>query len=96
MKAVAYVTLNRTKDPRFPKTVCGVINQPGQFSWRNKGYKISSVSTWNFCKSVAEVVYWQFDKQRDPTNGALFFHSVSVSPNWGRPLKAKIGHHLFY
>jgi N-acetylmuramoyl-L-alanine amidase len=28
--AVASVTLNRTKDPRFPDTVCGVVQQTGK------------------------------------------------------------------
>ena len=32
-RAVASVTLNRTLDPRWPSTVCGVVYDPQQFSW---------------------------------------------------------------
>jgi len=31
--AVALVTLNRTEHWRFPKTICKVVYQPGQFTW---------------------------------------------------------------
>jgi N-acetylmuramoyl-L-alanine amidase len=30
-EAIAKVVLNRTKSGRFPKTICGVVYQPGQF-----------------------------------------------------------------
>jgi spore germination cell wall hydrolase CwlJ-like protein len=31
--AVAHVTLNRVRSPSYSDTVCGVVWQPGQFSW---------------------------------------------------------------
>jgi spore germination cell wall hydrolase CwlJ-like protein len=30
--AVGTVVMNRVADPRYPKTVCGVVGQPGQFA----------------------------------------------------------------
>ena len=38
-RAVAEVILNRVDHPRFPKTVCGVVNQRGQFTY-NKNARI--------------------------------------------------------
>lgn len=35
--AVAEVILNRSKSGRFPKTVCSVVKQPGQFSFVRGG-----------------------------------------------------------
>lgn len=39
MAAVIATVLNRTRDPRWPDTVCGVVEQPGQFL---------GVSTWRY------------------------------------------------
>ena len=33
-RAVAEVILNRVDHPRFPKSVCGVVNQSGQFTYK--------------------------------------------------------------
>ena len=30
--AVGTVVMNRTSSPRFPNTICGVVDQPGQFA----------------------------------------------------------------
>jgi spore germination cell wall hydrolase CwlJ-like protein len=40
MTAIAMVTLNRVKDPRWPKTVCKVVYQPYQFSWTHQKVKV--------------------------------------------------------
>ncbi len=32
----------------------------------------------------------------DNTNGATYYHATYVQPNWGLPLVAQIGNHLFY
>jgi spore germination cell wall hydrolase CwlJ-like protein len=34
-EAVGTVTINRLGDKRFPDSVCGVVDQPRQFSWTN-------------------------------------------------------------
>jgi hypothetical protein len=35
---VAEVVLNRAHSGRFPSTICGVVRQPGQFSFVHRGY----------------------------------------------------------
>src|SRR5690554_1426460 len=35
--AVAFVTINRVIDPRFPDTICEVVWEPKQFSWTHDG-----------------------------------------------------------
>ena len=36
--------------------------------------------------------------EKDVTNGATHYHSVSVQPYWSKSMKvtAKIGNHIFY
>jgi spore germination cell wall hydrolase CwlJ-like protein len=41
-QAVAHVVQNRIKDPRFPKTACGVIQEGRHFeSWKTKGQAVT-------------------------------------------------------
>ena len=47
--AVAYATLNRVKDPRFPKTVCSVVKQA---SYSSKGQKLQCAFSW-YCTTSA-------------------------------------------
>lgn len=92
MIAVGHVVLNRVKHISFPKTVCGVIKQPGQFSWYHKEYIMPS----NVSYKIHELAYNILNgKYKDPTNGALYFHNESVE-NFKRKKVAKIGSHTFY
>ena len=98
--AVASVVMNRAKSGKFPSTPCGVIyqrsNRGCQFSWvcagKGKSFNQKLLSE---SRKIAEVVYYQ--KPKDITNGALFFHAHSVKPKWSRGKKSIIiGNHIFY
>lgn len=99
--AVGAVTLNRVDDPRYPKTICGVVEQRSgicQFSWMCSGarYRTPRGEAWEEARDVANIllnVDWF-----DPTAGALYFHAVYVRPQWSRvkPVSARIGNHIFY
>jgi spore germination cell wall hydrolase CwlJ-like protein len=84
-RAVAHVILNRTKSGRFPKTLCGVVKQPGQFA-----YKTGSGPQWYKIRQVV------VNLGSDPTGGALFFKARHSTARWARRLVATIGNHLFY
>jgi spore germination cell wall hydrolase CwlJ-like protein len=101
-RAVAEVILHRTQDPRFPKTVCGVIhdsNRKGcQFSWwcDGKSDATPDADRWATSKqAVSDVLEGAYP---DPTNGALFYHARFVRPRWSKKLvrTAAIGGHIFY
>ena len=72
--AVAHVVLNRSNDPKFPDTVCGVVADGCQFSYRCDGRPDALADPKARARAfrVAEAVLAADD---DPTNGALFFHS---------------------
>ncbi len=95
--AVADVILNRTRSGRFPRSVCSVLTQPGQFSFV-RGGRMPEVDqnrrAWRTAVAVARVAskaLWD-----SPAEGALFFHARHLSPKWGRNRVASIGNHVFY
>jgi spore germination cell wall hydrolase CwlJ-like protein len=94
--AVADVILNRTKSGRFPKSVCGVITQAGQFSFVRGG----SIPTppanaqWRRALAIAQVA--QKDLFDSPAANALYFHARYVKGGWGRARVATVGNHIFY
>lgn len=94
--AVASVVMNRSKSKNFPTTPCAVINQPGQFSWVPHKPKIKSDDLYEKCLTIAKDVY--YNKVRDNTAGALFFHATHVRPSWSnkKSRTIKIGGHIFY
>ncbi|WP_448662757.1 cell wall hydrolase [Sphingomonas sp. CJ20] len=94
--AVAEVILNRTTSGRFPKSVCSVLTQRGQFSFV-RGGKIPTPpanAQWRRALAVAQVA--QKDLWDSPAEEALYFHARYSKASWGRPTVATIGNHVFY
>jgi spore germination cell wall hydrolase CwlJ-like protein len=94
--AVAQVLLNRTQSGRFPKSVCSVLTQRGQFSFI-RGGKIPTPpnnAQWRQALAVAQVA--QKDLWDGPADEALYFHARHSKASWARPRVASIGNHIFY
>jgi len=102
--AVAEVTLNRVADPAFPDTVCAVVRQGEergrdlcQFSWHCDGLndRPRNPAAWQDALQLALLALT--GRLPDPTDGALWFHSDQVHPDWPElaPI-VKIGSHIFY
>jgi N-acetylmuramoyl-L-alanine amidase len=102
--AVAEVTLSRVADPAFPDTVCGVVRQGEerglnlcQFSWHCDGLddRPHNSEAWQHALRLALLAL--SGRLADPTDGALWFHSDQVHPDWPElaPI-LKIGSHIFY
>ena len=104
-KAVAEVIVNRAESGKYPKDICSVIKQQGQFSWYNRNislskppvliYKNAQVNeSWEQAKDVAHQAL------REPTNhtkGALFFNSTRLGVRFDTDVKpCRIGKHVFY
>jgi hypothetical protein len=103
--AVGHVVMNRVSDPRFPTTVCGVIQQGGetvrhrcQFSWWCDGRSDRPLDrrSWAAAETIARNVYWGLSE--DPTRGALWYHADYVAPYWSKAFAKgpTIGRHVFY
>jgi spore germination cell wall hydrolase CwlJ-like protein len=95
--SVAEVILNRTRSGRFPASVCGVVKQPGQFSFVRSGRfpPIARGSlAWRRAVAVARIAMENLADGSAPK--ALFFHARRVSPGWRLTRVAAVGNHIFY
>lgn len=95
--AVAEVILNRTQSGRFPKTVCSVIKQAGQFSFV-RGGELPDVPTGSsaFRTAVAIAQVAMNDDWDSEAKDALYFHARSRAPGWRMTRVTSIGNHVFY
>jgi N-acetylmuramoyl-L-alanine amidase len=100
--AVALVTMNRVQDPRYPKDICSVVKQKVkytcQFTWfcQDK-YTNRQKTAYEESRDIALHVYANYEKIKDFTNGALFYHADYVNPHWrGLERTTVIGRHIFY
>ena len=96
--AVAHVVVNRAKSPKFgPRTVCGVVADGCQFSYRCDG-RSDALSD----PGARQGLQGRRDRARrrpDITEGALFFHSARAAPGgWfsSRPRIGTFGGNVFY
>lgn len=92
--AVGAVILNRTRDSRFPKTIAGVIYQPGAFTAVDDGQisvPIDADST--VVKAARDALNgW------DPTNGCVYYFNPATATSkwiWSRQIVKTIGKHNF-
>ena len=94
--AVAHVVINRAKSGRFPKSLCGVVHQPSQFSFVRGGRMpaVRNGAQWNNAVAIAQIARDGSWKNQAP--GALFFHARYVSPGWRKTRVAAIDNHIFY
>ncbi len=101
--AVGWTILNRERSPAFPSSVCSVVfdggeTPPCQFSWWCDGKSDRPRDRTSWIRSQVLAARLLTDPPPDPTRGALFFHSTSISVPWKRPRTrtARIGNHIFY
>ena len=103
MVAVGWTILNRTDSEHFPATPCAVVYQGSergscQFSWWCDGKSDRPRNRNSWTKALIIAAELLVNPPRDPTNGALFYHSKSISLPWKRTRvrTARIGNHIFY
>lgn len=110
--AVAYVTLNRVLDSRYPNSICDVVYQANrdsagrikmhqcQFSWYCDGKSDKARDKQKWVQSIinANFVMNNYSIKNDPTNGSTMYHAVYVNPSWSKDYQhtVRIGLHLFY
>ena len=96
--AVAQVTLNRVEDPRYPDTVCGVVNQQDQFSWYwdGKSDVPQNEQAWETAQIIAQAV--MAGSGHKELEGVTHYHAVYVKPYWSKSMQlvAQIDDHIFY
>lgn len=95
--AVGKVIANRTHSGRFPSTYCGVLTEPGQFSFVH-GHSWPHVAPgnrqWQTAVAIAKIV--DRNLKDSVAANALYFHARRVHPSWHFHEVASIGNHIFY
>lgn len=94
--AVAQVILNRVESGRFASSICGVVNQPRQFSF-TKGVAVATGShNWRTAVAIARIA--RDERWHEIAPDALFFHANYVAPSWRqtREKVSRVGAHIFY
>lgn len=106
--AVGVVTLNRVENPRYPKSICDVVNHKTQskdgkticqFSWtcmklaKPKDSDPLWVESIRIAKNLMLGQYEHWEKKYER---AHHFHSTNVNPGWNLRVVARIGRHIFY
>jgi spore germination cell wall hydrolase CwlJ-like protein len=95
--AVAEVVINRTKSGRYPASLCGVVKQPGQFSFV-RGGRMPAIAkdspAWRKAVAIAHIA--ANDLAESPVPSATAFHATYVSPGWRMKRVATVGRHVFY
>ena len=103
--AIAHTVLNRTRDGKFPRGVCGVITEGDndgkrgcQFAWwcDGKSDEPNNPAQWSAAVQTARQAL--SGKLADPTGGALYFHGDNDNPSWSKARQrlTRIGNHVFY
>ena len=112
-EAVAFVVVNRSRDPAFPSKVCEIVRQKTkspdgkvvcQFSWvcEDKDHRIHNKVAWQSSFHVALNVLANYDKMKDPTHGAKYYHTIYIHPEqyddgWAHKVKTvQIQDHVFF
>jgi spore germination cell wall hydrolase CwlJ-like protein len=96
--AVAQVTLNRVRSPRYPGRICEVVWQHRQFSWTHDGRpdRPHNLEAWKEALWVANMTY-DFNSL-SMVGLATHYHAVYVRPSWATVYRRvrRIGKHIFY
>ena len=105
-KAVTEVILNRTQLPDYPNTICEVVHQNKQFSYRNgdKKYNLhyyEPIPLYEITKTVYQHLYYiqKSDKRRVLPDCVTHYDGKSFTkPSWADHMKMvkEIGGHQFY
>ena len=90
--AVGAVIINRTRDSRFPKTIAGVIYQPGAFDAVDDGQINLNPDTSAYNAARDALNGW------DPSYGCVYYYNPATATSswiWSRTIIVKIGNHNF-
>lgn len=90
--AVGAVVLNRITDSRFPKTIAGVIYQPGAFDAVYDGQINLSPDASSLNAARDAMNGW------DPSYGSIYYYNPNTATSswiWSRPIIVVIGNHNF-
>jgi spore germination cell wall hydrolase CwlJ-like protein len=99
IQMVVQVTLNRTRSPQFPNTVCGAMKAKGAYSFYNpKSKKVDKIRKYpiEYTHIAEEALAGKYDKLISPS--VLYFKVCSVESEFFSKLVmvSRVKSHCFY
>jgi spore germination cell wall hydrolase CwlJ-like protein len=98
-QAVAEVILHRARSGNHPKSLCGVVYEPHQFSFVEDGSTLRKVDddAWKAADRLAARIM-HGGLVTSFTRNAMFYHNADVQPAWTAKMvrTTQIGRHIFY
>lgn len=96
MLMVAEVTINRSENEKFPSTICGVVNERGQFGWVAKNPGIANRQQYQEIYNLSERILNGQQTMRNTS--ALYFKRTGSRSSFhnSRPHVVTVGNHEFY
>lgn len=96
MLMVAEVTINRSENEKFPNTICGVVNERGQFGWVSANPRITNLEKYKEIHNLSERIL--SGKQVMRNTSALYFKRTGSRSSFhnSRPHVVTVGNHEFY
>lgn len=92
--AVAQAIRNRVTSGRYAPSICGVVAQPGQFTFDHSRTPAQGID-WRNALGIARIAAAEMWREIAPR--AVSFHAARLSPGWrGKIRIAQIGNHIFY
>lgn len=92
--AVAQAIRNRVASGRYASSICGVVRQPGQFTYSHSRAPRGG-NDWRIAQAIAAIA--QGEAWREVAPKATSFHATFVKPGWNGMTKVtRIGNHVFY
>lgn len=104
MAMVGIVTLQRTKMPQYPSTICGVVYQRWQFSWTaEKKPKINmknamEANAWRQSGEIARNLVKNANKLDALYKDVAYYHKTTIYPRWANAMQREfvLQDHVFY
>lgn len=98
--AIGITTLVRAREGNWAKSICGVVNQPNQFSWVGKKSQQPKWDEMAYLRSLSlanQLLSGDFDNLL-PLFSPTYFHTTKVNPKWNQHMSkvAVINDHIFY
>lgn len=104
MAMVGIVTLQRTKMPQYPSTICGVVYQRWQFSWTaEKKHDINmknaiEANAWRQSGEIARNLVKHANKLDVIYKDVAYYHKTTIYPKWANTMQREfvLQDHVFY
>lgn len=96
LEAIAATVLNRQRHHDYPRSICGVVYQPNQYSWTSDDTKWAVVPPHAFIAMA--IAFIQKRDILEHVYQVTHFHRSDIRPRWATTLRYQgtYGQHRFY